>query len=385
MACGVSDWFDDPEPTFTALTPALADLQVLLLDLLSGEVPAELAFHRFADLQVAASLIQAGWPTAADLAPTEIRATLEAHLAPRPQTSRGRRPAATTADTTSATPWHTPPGDARATAALLSAAYHLLAQDPAEPRSTMPRLLRHLPTRNDLRWGEPGTSWRTRLLPPSDTRSIRSSDTSSPQTGSGKELRRCGSTGQVPPGSSSPPPTASKTSYSLPSTSRRDCPPPGCLPPTSETPCPPCRQPLPPAGSPRSPGPSNQQPELPGSGSIPRHPHFLDHPGAPAGQTTGPSPRPERSRPSDHPHTACPPHPRPGEGRLPGPTHAVRQLSSMTQHGASFVSSTTRAEAGCRPIELAKPHPLSSGAASPEASFSSRRSSDRRCPHLIDS
>ncbi|MER7178637.1 hypothetical protein ABT404_03960 [Streptomyces hyaluromycini] len=125
-----------------------------MLNLLEGDVPAELAFNRFADLEIAASLIQAGWPTAADLAPRDIRTTLEAHLTPRQQTAHGPRPPTTTTGTAPATSWNTPPWDTRATAALLAAAYHLLAQDPANPRSTMPRLLRHLPTRDDLRWGK---------------------------------------------------------------------------------------------------------------------------------------------------------------------------------------------------------------------------------------
>ncbi|MFZ4302725.1 TniQ family protein [Streptomyces cinereoruber] len=134
---------DDPHPPLPALPPELADLQASLLDLLFTDVPAELAFHRFADLQVAASLVQAGWPTAADLAPSGTRAALDAHLAPQQQT----------ADTRSGPSWNTPPDDAGATAALLFAAYHLLAQDPSAPRSDMPRMLRHLPSRDDLRWG----------------------------------------------------------------------------------------------------------------------------------------------------------------------------------------------------------------------------------------
>ncbi|MGR8007518.1 hypothetical protein [Streptomyces hypolithicus] len=144
---------DVTEPPAAALTLELADLQAVLLDLLDGDEPAELALHRFADLQVAVSLIQAGWPAAADLAPTAAQATLEAHLAPQQQNARGSRAAAETVGPPSAVPWNTPPGDALATAGLLFAAYHLLAQDPSGPGSTLPQLLRHLPTRNDLRWG----------------------------------------------------------------------------------------------------------------------------------------------------------------------------------------------------------------------------------------
>ncbi|MGN9789782.1 hypothetical protein ACTMTU_01545 [Streptomyces sp. OZ13] len=74
---------DGAEPAAAALTPELADLQTVLLDLLDGDEPAELASQRFADLQVAISLIQAGWPVAAELAPAATRAILEAHLAPQ--------------------------------------------------------------------------------------------------------------------------------------------------------------------------------------------------------------------------------------------------------------------------------------------------------------
>lgn len=144
---------DGAEPAAAALTPELADLQTVLLDLLDGDEPAELASQRFADLQVAISLIQAGWPVAAELAPAETRAILEAHLAPQQQDGHSPDPAAESAGSPPAAAWSTPPGDTIATAGLLFAAYHLLAQDSSGPRSALPQLLRNLPTRDDLRWG----------------------------------------------------------------------------------------------------------------------------------------------------------------------------------------------------------------------------------------
>ncbi|MFG2631715.1 hypothetical protein [Streptomyces sp. NPDC048473] len=150
-ACGHR--LDGAEPAAAALTPELADLQITLLDLLDSDEPAELASQRFADLQVAISLIQAGWPVAADLAPAETRAILEAHLAPPQQNGHGPRAEAETTGSPSAPAWSTPPGDSIATAGLLFATYHLLAQDSSEPRSALPQLLRRLPTREDLRWG----------------------------------------------------------------------------------------------------------------------------------------------------------------------------------------------------------------------------------------
>lgn len=144
---------DGAEPAAAALTPELANLQTVLLDLLDGDGPAELASQRFADLQVAISLIQAGWPVAAELAPTETRAILEAHLAPQQPNGHGPGPAAESAGSPLAAAWSAPPGDTIATAGLLFAAYHLLAQDSSGPRSALPQLLRNLPTRDDLRWG----------------------------------------------------------------------------------------------------------------------------------------------------------------------------------------------------------------------------------------
>ncbi|MFI5867568.1 TniQ family protein [Streptomyces sp. NPDC051546] len=143
---------DGAEPAAEALTPELADLQTVLLDLLDGDEPAELASQRFADLQVAISLIQAGWPVAAELAPAATRAILEAHLAPQ-QEGHGPGPATESASSPPAAAWSAPPGDSIATAGLLFAAYHLLAQDSSGPRSALPQLLRNLPTRDDLRWG----------------------------------------------------------------------------------------------------------------------------------------------------------------------------------------------------------------------------------------
>ncbi|MEU3657965.1 TniQ family protein [Streptomyces sp. NPDC032161] len=144
---------DGAEPAAAALTPELADLQNVLLDLLDGDEPAEVVSQRFADLQVSISLIQAGWPVAADLAPAATRAILEAHLAPQQQDGRSPGPAAESASSPPAGVWSAPPGDAIATAGLLFAAYHLLAQDSSGPRSALPQLLRSLPTRDDLRWG----------------------------------------------------------------------------------------------------------------------------------------------------------------------------------------------------------------------------------------
>ncbi|MEV6129152.1 TniQ family protein [Streptomyces violaceusniger] len=144
---------DGAEPAAAALTPELADLQTVLLDLLDGDEPAEVVSQRFADLQVSISLIQAGWPVAADLAPAATRAILEAHLAPQQQDGHSSGPAAESAGSPPAGVWSAPPGDAIATAGLLFAAYHLLAQDSSGPRSALPQLLRSLPTRDDLRWG----------------------------------------------------------------------------------------------------------------------------------------------------------------------------------------------------------------------------------------
>ena len=144
---------DGAEPAPAALTPELADLQTVLLDLLDGDEPAEVVSQRFADLQVAISLIQAGWPVAAELAPAATRAILEAHLAPQQQDGHSPGPAAESASSPPAGVWSAPPGDAIATAGLLFAAYHLLAQDSSGPRSALPQLLRNLPTRDDLRWG----------------------------------------------------------------------------------------------------------------------------------------------------------------------------------------------------------------------------------------
>ncbi|WSR20255.1 TniQ family protein [Streptomyces sp. NBC_01207] len=144
---------DGAEPAAAALTPELADLQTVLLDLLDGDEPAELASQRFADLQVAISLIQAGWPVAAELAPAATRAVLEAHLAPQQQDGPGPGPATESAGSPPETVWSAPPGDSVATAGLLFGAYHLLAQDSSDPRSALPQLLRNLPTLDDLRWG----------------------------------------------------------------------------------------------------------------------------------------------------------------------------------------------------------------------------------------
>ncbi|MFE4540455.1 TniQ family protein [Streptomyces scopuliridis] len=144
---------DGAEPAAAALTPELADLQTVLLGLLDGDEPAEVVSQRFADLQVAISLIQAGWPVAADLAPAATRAILDAHLAPQQQDCHSPGPAAESAGSPPAGVWSAPPGDAIATAGLLFAAYHLLAEDSSGPRSPLPQLLQNLPTRDDLRWG----------------------------------------------------------------------------------------------------------------------------------------------------------------------------------------------------------------------------------------
>ncbi|MBH1935723.1 TniQ family protein [Streptomyces sp. AV19] len=149
---------DSAEPPDIPLTPHLADLQRRLLDLLVSNAPPEHAFRRFADLQVATALIQAGWPAAADLAPTGARAALEAHLAPPQHAGRSPRQTDRALPPPTAPTWTTPPGDAVATAALLAAADHLLAQDPSTSHNTLPDLLRHLPTRQDPRWD---TTWRT--------------------------------------------------------------------------------------------------------------------------------------------------------------------------------------------------------------------------------
>ncbi|MEW1724806.1 TniQ family protein [Streptomyces sp. NPDC093109] len=144
---------DAAEPVTAALTPELARMQADLLALLDSGESAELAFRRFADLQVAASLIQAGWPSAAALAPAEAQAALETHLSSGRKKAHGARPAAEAIDPPPAAAWSTPPGDTLATAGLLFAAHDLLAQDPSGPGSTLPQLLRQLPTRDDLRWG----------------------------------------------------------------------------------------------------------------------------------------------------------------------------------------------------------------------------------------
>ncbi|MFJ6247450.1 MULTISPECIES: TniQ family protein [unclassified Streptomyces] len=144
---------DGAEPAAAALTPELADLQTVLLDLLESDEPAELVSQRFANLQVAISLIQAGWPVAAELAPAATRAILEAHLAPQQNDGGGPGPAAESTGFPPEAVWSAPPGDSIATAGLLFAAYHLLAQDASDPRSPLPQLLRSLPTRDDLRWG----------------------------------------------------------------------------------------------------------------------------------------------------------------------------------------------------------------------------------------
>ncbi|MGV9884086.1 TniQ family protein [Streptomyces sp. NPDC003006] len=145
---------DGAEPAAAALTPELADLQTVLLDLLDGDEPAELASQQFADRQIAISLIQAGWPVAADLAPAGTREILEAHFAPQQQDGHSPGPAAESAGSQPAAVWSTPPGDTIATTGLLFAAYHLLAQDSSGPRSPLPQMLRNLPTRDDLRWGK---------------------------------------------------------------------------------------------------------------------------------------------------------------------------------------------------------------------------------------
>lgn len=141
------------EPAPAVLAAELADLQTVLMGLLDGDEPAELASQRFANLQVAISLIQAGWPVAAELAPAATRAILEAHLAPQQQDGHSPGPAAEGAGSPPAGVWSAPPGDAIATAGLLFAAYHLLAEDSSGPRSPLPQMLRNLPTRDDLRWG----------------------------------------------------------------------------------------------------------------------------------------------------------------------------------------------------------------------------------------
>ncbi|MYT23691.1 hypothetical protein GTW69_25985 [Streptomyces sp. SID7760] len=144
---------DGAEPAAAALTPELADLQTVLLDLLGSDEPAGLASQRFADLQVAISLIQAGWPVAAELAPAATRTILEAHLTPQQQDGHDPGPAVESVGSPPAAVWSAPPRDSIATAGLLFAAYHLLAQDSSGPRSALPQLLRNLPTRDDLRWG----------------------------------------------------------------------------------------------------------------------------------------------------------------------------------------------------------------------------------------
>ncbi|MEU6405270.1 TniQ family protein [Streptomyces sp. NPDC046985] len=149
---------DTSEPETAALPHDMANLQAVLLDLLVGDTPSDLASQRFANLQVAVSMIQAGWPVAADLVPTQAHAPLEAHLAAQPRSTRRTRPTAEATSRQPGTPWNTPPDSALATAGVLLAAYHLLAQEPSGPRSTLPQLLRHLPTRDDLRWGR---TWHT--------------------------------------------------------------------------------------------------------------------------------------------------------------------------------------------------------------------------------
>ncbi|MER7151405.1 TniQ family protein [Streptomyces lydicus] len=153
--CG--HWLDSAEPPEVSLSPALAGLQRRLVGLLTSEGQPEHAFQRFADLQVAAALIQAGWPAAADLAPSEAQPALAAHNAPQAHPDPSPKQALPPAGRPAKTAWSTPPGDAVATAALLAASEQLVTQDPYESGAALPQLLRYLPTRQDPQWG---TTWR---------------------------------------------------------------------------------------------------------------------------------------------------------------------------------------------------------------------------------
>ncbi|MFD5082547.1 TniQ family protein [Kitasatospora sp. NPDC058406] len=139
----------DANATGPALTPALVRLQADLLALLTPRTDSRTAFEYLADLQVAATIVQATWPAAADAVPAEVAGALDDHIgrldhiADKPD--RGR---------TAAIAWSAPPTSVPATAALLFAAAHLATLPAPELLATLSALLNGAPALEGQRWGD---------------------------------------------------------------------------------------------------------------------------------------------------------------------------------------------------------------------------------------
>jgi hypothetical protein len=146
---------DSSSLTQVCLSPELADLQRKILGWLSPATPAQTAFHKFADLRVMASIVNATWPHRADATdlPDVLMAALDEHNAvqQRAAESVGGKPPHRASRHPSL--WSTEPRSTAATAALLALADARLQYPVHQMRQTQISLLEHAPETSDRRWG----------------------------------------------------------------------------------------------------------------------------------------------------------------------------------------------------------------------------------------
>ncbi|MGY4918225.1 TniQ family protein [Streptomyces sp. 900116325] len=146
---------DSSSLTQVCLSPGLADLQRKILAWLSPSTPARTAFHKFADLLVMASIVNATWPHSAGAAdlPHALTAVLDEHHAVQQQAAEyvgGKLPHRSSRHPSL---WSTEPRSSAATAALLAIAYARLQHPVHQMRQTLISLLEHAPETPDRRWG----------------------------------------------------------------------------------------------------------------------------------------------------------------------------------------------------------------------------------------
>ncbi|MFL4909479.1 TniQ family protein [Streptomyces sp. MMS24-I2-30] len=151
---------DGSSLTQTHLSPELAALQHKILDWLSPTTPAQTAFHKFADLLVMTSIVNATWPHSADATdlPHWLSAALDEHHAVQQHAAEsvGGKPPHRGSRHPSL--WSTEPRSSAATAALLTLAHTRLQHPVHQLRHNLISLLEHAPETPDRRWG---STWVT--------------------------------------------------------------------------------------------------------------------------------------------------------------------------------------------------------------------------------
>ncbi|MFD4628623.1 hypothetical protein ACFVYR_01800 [Streptomyces sp. NPDC058284] len=142
------------------LGPDQTELQRQILDWLGPSTAPQTAFHKFADLQIMAVIINATLPHSAHAAdlPPALASALDAHQAAQQRAAESVGASPPHRGSRHPSLWSTEPASSAATAALLTIAHAYVRQPLPQLRETLTALLEHAPETADRRWG---AAWST--------------------------------------------------------------------------------------------------------------------------------------------------------------------------------------------------------------------------------